>query len=192
MTDDRPAGDGESVEFRRRPRPSDDDLKVMAERREGRHRYLAEPSDGWWERGALLVDSRGPALIDADGQRRDFPPWTVGAWLIFNRWWMSTGSNMAEITGGFLAAPNPPHPVLLNLPTQGFEEKDFRDFASRAGLFYRDTAGAGEEKTEQMYPGMTSRRTPSWKDAVFTREDRDHRLGARLRHRLAHPFGGTR
>lgn len=178
----------DSPRFWRRPQPSEDDRKVIAERQAGR-KFLTEPSNGWWERGALVVDDRGPALIDADGARRDFPSSVAGAWLIFNRWYMTTGNGAAEITGAFLAAPTEPHRVLLRLPAQGFEEADYQAFAACAGFTYGDTATMTIIETEKRYPGSDSRRGPSWSDAVFTREDLDQRVGARLKRRLSHPFG---
>lgn len=66
-----------------RPRPNELFLQV---RRKGADKSWLErridPSDSWWEKGALLSDGRGPALVDADGVRHPFPEAARGGFLV--------------------------------------------------------------------------------------------------------------
>lgn len=101
------------------------------------------PARSWWDRGALVVDGAGAALVDADGCRVPIPLPPEGGVLnehhtsvsgggMPGRSWVLTSYNVCDRDGRSLAA----------LPTDGFTRRDFQAFAEAAGLgFHVQTAG---------------------------------------------------
>ncbi|HEY0807123.1 MAG TPA: hypothetical protein VGD84_18795 [Pseudonocardiaceae bacterium] len=87
------------------------------------------PTAGWWHNGGLILDDRGPALVDAAGLRHELPPTTAA--LIR------------------LAAPksvllvDDEQALLARLPTTGFDDRDLREFCVAAGWRYGDAFGSG-------------------------------------------------
>jgi hypothetical protein len=87
------------------------------------------PTAGWWHNGGLILDDRGPALVDAAGLRHELPP--------------------ATTTLVRLAAPksvllmDDEQFLLARLPTTGFDDRDLRRFCAEAGWRYENTSGSG-------------------------------------------------
>jgi hypothetical protein len=81
-------------------------------------RWLAadgpEPTAGWWHNGGLILDDRGPALVDAAGLRHELP---------------STTAALVR-----LAAPRS---VIL------LDDEDLREFCKAAGWRFGDADGPG-------------------------------------------------
>jgi hypothetical protein len=89
-------------------------------------RWLAEdgprPTQGWWNTGALTVDDRGPALIDAAGLRHQLPAGAVA--LVLRP--VPMALLLVDTRGAALA----------RLPLTGFAEPELADFARAAGWRY--------------------------------------------------------
>jgi len=87
------------------------------------------PTAGWWHNGGLILDDRGPALVDAAGLRHELPS--------------------ATTTLVRLAAPksvllmDDEQYLLARLPTTGFDDRDLRRFCAEAGWRYENTSGSG-------------------------------------------------
>lgn len=132
-------------------------------------RWLAtdgpSPTAGWWHNGGLILDERGPALVDAAGLRHGLPAAT---------------SAMIRI-----AAPravllvDDDQSLLARLPTTGFDDGDLRRFATAAGWRYGDVFASGR----------TARNAVDLRVAVADRAARDPRL-ARARNALRRSGGG--
>lgn len=109
-------------------------------------RWLAtdgpEPTAGWWHNGGLIVDERGPALVDAAGLRHGLP---AGVAVLVQ--WVAPRAVLLVDDGDAL---------LARLPTTGFEEADLRRFAVAAGWRYDRT----------VHPSRTARTAVDLRDAV--------------------------
>jgi hypothetical protein len=87
------------------------------------------PTAGWWHNGGLIMDDRGPALVDAAGLRHELPSATTA--LIR------------------LAAPrsvllvDDQEALVARLPITGFDDTDLREFCAAAGWRYGDAFGFG-------------------------------------------------
>lgn len=159
---------------------------------------ILDPSDSWWEKGALVADQEGPALFDADGQRHPFPETTQGGYLVESSVGVEAGAPGGSLPRRslFVAAPDGlGRRVLLVLPPQGFGgdldgRMELARFARRAGLeLVLRTYGSGRQ--DQEFPGM--REAPNLEDAIHDRATRErspmsrlHRAGQRVTRR----FGG--
>lgn len=128
-------------------------------------RWLASdgplPTAGWWHNGGLILDERGPALVDAAGLRHDLP----AATRVLVR--IATPRSVLLVDA---------HQTLLaRLPTTGFDEDDLRRFAQAAGWRYDRTA----------LLARTGREALDLRAAVVdqaARERRQTRTGRTLRH----------
>ena len=171
-----------------RPEPSDRDKKTMANRKETGRRYPAEASTEWWERGGLLVDDQGPAVVDADGYQRRFPPWVRG-WVILCQ--PPVGYNLPNFAKRFaLATPTPQtYRIVLDLPSEykaGLFSGHYEHFAEVAGFYFVYQGN-----------GVRSRPVPrgqgaSWWDAVNTLDDRRNVASAKVARRLGYPVTGSK
>lgn len=91
-------------------------------------RWLASdgpmPTAGWWHNGGLILDDRGPALVDAAGMRHELP-----------------GTASALIR---LAVPksvllvDADDVLVARLPTAGFEVAELQEFCELVGWEYGD------------------------------------------------------
>lgn len=130
-------------------------------------RWLASdgpaPTAGWWHNGGLIVDARGPALVDAAGLRHGLP------------------SHTAALVR--LAAPravllvDERSTLLARLPTTGFDEAGLRRFAAAAGWRY-DPA---------LRPSRTARHAVDLRAAVVDRAAKNRRMAARSGRLLRRP-----
>jgi hypothetical protein len=154
-----------------------------------------DPSDSWWEKGALVVDDQGSALVDADGARHPFPAAAQGGYLVRATVTVMTGGGGHPVPDllFFLAAPTDQGKrVLLRLPSQGFGEGEVGEgeleaFALAAGLTYVERDLTYAKVTE--FPGI--RDAPSLEWAIHDQAARDRSLQSRLHHagdRIRHPF----
>jgi hypothetical protein len=117
------------------------------------------PTAGWWHNGGLVLDERGPALMDAAGLRHGLPSETSAMiWVAAPRAVLLVDDDQS---------------LLARLPTTGFDTGDLRKFAAAAGWRYGDVFG----------PGRTARGAVDLRVAVADRAARDHRL-ARARNAL--------
>ena len=189
----------EAVTLRPRPNEYFQRIKEKGDNKTWMDRIL-DPSDSWWENGALVADDDGPALIDADGQRHPFPETAQGGFLVESRVRLEAGAPGGAIPRRFLFVAAPAElgrQVLLVLPPQGFGgDLDGRmglvRFARRAGLeWVLRTYRSGLQDRE--FPGM--REAPNLEDAIHDQATRErspmgrlHRAGQRLTRR----FGGSR
>lgn len=133
-----------------------------------------KPALGWWQRGALVSDEQGQALIDADGQRHPFPPGAAVLWDIFQ-----TGEGSANASPGTprLLLTNAGNTVLLQLPTDGWQTQELALFAEQAGLRYKSFRGdVGALK--KAFPNWYG--APSLVRAVKDQAMRERSLGARV------------
>lgn len=189
----------ETVRLRPRPNEYFRRIKAKGDKKAGTDRIL-DPSDSWWEKGALVADDDGPSLIDADGQRHPFPETAQGGYLVESSVKLEAGAPGDSIPRRFLfvAAPSElGRRVLLVLPAQGFGgDLDGRmglaRFARRAGLeWVLRTYRSGLEYKE--FPGM--REAPNLEDAIHDQATRERSAMGRLHRagqRLTRPFGGSR
>ncbi|HEX3648322.1 MAG TPA: hypothetical protein VHV49_07830 [Pseudonocardiaceae bacterium] len=122
-------------------------------------RWLAtdgpEPTAGWWHNGGLIVDERGPALVDAAGLRHGLPAGVA----VLVQWAAPRAVLLVDDEDALLA----------RLPTTGFDEADLRRFAVAAGWRYDRT----------VHPNRTAREAVDLRDAVVdkaakTRRKRPH------------------
>jgi hypothetical protein len=142
-----------------RPRRHD----IVAPRRLGGRvdRWLAAdgpaPTAGWWHNGGLIVDDRGPALVDAAGLRHGLPTDTT---------------TLVQLTAPkSVLLLDVREQLLARLPTTGFDEDDLRHYAVVAGWRYDRT----------IRPQRTSRQAVDLRGAVIDRAARNRRLPARSR-----------
>lgn len=118
------------------------------------------PTAGWWHNGGLILDERGPALVDAAGLRHGLP---------------SATSAMIRLTAPrAVLLVDDDQSLLARLPTTGFEDGDLRRFASAAGWRFGDV----------FVVGRTARDAVDLRIAVADRAARDHRLATRARNAL--------
>lgn len=188
----------ETVTLRPRPNEYFQRIKGQGESKTWMDRILG-PSDSWWEKGGLVADGNGPALIDADGQRHPFPEAAKGGYLVESTVRLEPGAPAGTIPRRFLFVAAPPElgrRVLLVLPSQGFGgDVDGRvglvRFARRAGLeLVLRTYGSGLQDRE--FPGMNE--APNLEDAIHDQAAREaspmgrlHRVGQRLTRRFRGP-----
>lgn len=118
-------------------------------------RWLAtdgpEPTAGWWHNGGLIVDERGPALVDAAGLRHGLPAGVA----VLVQWAAPRAVLLVDAEDALLA----------RLPTTGFEEADLRRFATAAGWRYDRT----------VHPNRTAREAIDLRDAVVDRAAKPRR-----------------
>lgn len=134
---------GEALVWVRPVRLADDRPRGLAGRVD---RWLAtdgpRPTAGWWHNGGLIVDERGPALVDAAGLRRGLPAGVA----VLVQWAAPRAVLLVDEKDALLA----------RLPTTGFEEADLRRFAVAAGWRYDRT----------VHPNRTARQAIDLRDAV--------------------------
>jgi hypothetical protein len=138
------------------------------------------PSRSWWQRGALVVDEAGPALIDADGLRVPVPVPATGGVLVRlavtvdpvairpHPLALQPGRRRLPRRRG-QAAPPPPKPsgtVYLNFisgpggkvtarlpgPEEGFSDAAMASFAEAGGMRYEQR----DKKSLKNYSGLHS------------------------------------
>jgi hypothetical protein len=130
-------------------------------------RWLASdgpsPTAGWWHNGGLILDERGPALVDAAGLRHGLPLATVTLVLV------------TAPKSVFLVDER--ETLLARLPTTGFDEPDLRRFAVAAGWRYDRSA----------QPNRTARQAVDLRAAVVDRAAKDRRLPTKARGVLRRP-----
>lgn len=118
-------------------------------------RWLASdgpvPTAGWWHNGGLILDERGPALVDAAGLRHDLP---AGTRVLVR---IATPRSVLLVDAR--------QTLLARLPTTGFDEDDLRRFAMAAGWRY-DRA---------VRPSRTAREAVDLRTAVVDRAARERR-----------------
>lgn len=179
---DRPAG---KRPLFLRPEPSEWDRKTMAKRERTGRRHPERPSTEWWERGGLLVDDQGPALVDADGHERRFPSFVRG-WLITFEVFDAAGAGVFSQLFS-LASPVPPYVRVLELPGDrmgGLSSGYYRHFADEAGFYYV------EKDPHDNFPRAPRGEHVDWWDAVRTLSDRRNRFSAQIGRRVRHPVRG--
>lgn len=136
-----------------RPRPRDGDPPRGFGGRVDR--WLASdgpvPTAGWWHNGGLILDERGPALVDAAGLRHDLP---AGTRVLVR---IATPRSVLLVDGR--------QTLLARLPTTGFGEDDLRRFALAAGWRYDRTAR----------PTRTAREAVDLRTAVVDQAAKDRR-----------------
>jgi hypothetical protein len=87
------------------------------------------PTAGWWHNGGLILDDRGPALVDAAGLRHELP---------------STTAALIRLTAPrSVLLVDDDHALLARLPTTGFDDRDLRKFCAAAGWRYGDAVSSG-------------------------------------------------
>lgn len=109
------------------------------------------PTAGWWHNGGLIMDDRGPALVDAAGLRHGLPSATAALVLVTapkSVW-------LVDAKETFVA----------RLPTTGFDEPDLRRFAVAAG--WRYSTGVS--------PARTAPEAVDLRSAVVDRAAKDRR-----------------
>jgi hypothetical protein len=163
------------------------------------------PSRSWWERGALVVDDAGPALIDADGNRVPVPVPAGGGRLIRMA---VTGLPPKQRPNLLAPARRPPRPgqptrgprkpaetpmpvihlhficgpggqVIARLPgdEEGFDPAGLAAFAAACGMAYERST----QKSMKEYAGLhSSLDLRSCVDDAAYRSSR----AARVKHRL--------
>lgn len=155
-----------------------------------------DPSDSWWEKGGLVVDERGPALLDADGMRHPFPASAPGGFLVRATVTLAGGGGGRPLESLLLFVAGPPgqgQQVVLRLPHEGFGEAEvdmieLDAFARRSGLSFVER-DYGTSSQEREFPGY--RDAPSLEWAIHDQATRDRSPTSRLRHageRALHPF----
>jgi hypothetical protein len=149
-----------------------------------------DPSDSWWEKGGLVVDEQGPALIDADGVRHPFPEAARGGNLVRATVTLAAGGGGGRPLDALLlfvtSSSAGGQRVVLRLPREGFgeaevEETELEAFARRAGLAYVER-DYGTSSQEREFPGFSH--APSLEWAIHDEATRDRSLSSRL-HRAA-------
>ncbi|HKN98759.1 MAG TPA: hypothetical protein VJX10_16690 [Pseudonocardiaceae bacterium] len=113
------------------------------------------PTAGWWHNGGLIVDERGPALVDAAGLRHGLPAGVT----VLVQWAAPRAVLLVDDEEALLA----------RLPTTGFDEADLRRFAVAAGWRY----------DRSVHPNRTARQAIDLRDAVVdkaakARRKREH------------------
>lgn len=171
-------------QIRARPRPSASYQRIHNKGPRWLHR--TDPSDSWWENGALVVDDDGPTPIRSADHRHPFPEAAAGGFLVHSTSTLAAGApgRPLKLVALFVAAPPElGQRVLLVLPYQGFGEgvqgsTEMIEFARAAGLRFteRDFLGGAQEKE---YPGMAH--APNLRWAIYDQAHRDRSLVARLR-----------
>jgi hypothetical protein len=96
-------------------------------------RWLAtdgpRPTAGWWHNGGLILDERGPALVDAAGLRHGLP---------------STTAALIRLTAPkSVLLVDDDQALLARLPTTGFDDRDLQRFCAAAGWRYGDAVSSG-------------------------------------------------
>jgi hypothetical protein len=115
------------------------------------------PTAGWWHNGGLIVDDRGPALVDAVGLRHGLPAATAAMVLV-------TAPKSVLLV-------DERESLLARLPTTGFDEPGLRRFAVAAGWACRTGAS----------PGRMAEEAVDLRSAVVDRAARDRRTATRSR-----------
>jgi len=83
------------------------------------------PTAGWWHNGGLILDDRGPALVDAAGMRHELP---------------DTAAALIRLAVPKSVVLVDEEDVLVaRLPTAGFEAVDLREFCELVGWAYGDS-----------------------------------------------------
>jgi hypothetical protein len=148
-----------------RPRPQDGDLPRGITGRVDK--WLATdgptPTAGWWHNGGLVLDDKGPALVDAAGLRHGLPSDTKAMVLL-------------RVPKSVLLV-DADTALLARLPTTGFAEPDLRRFADAAGWRY----------DSDVSPTRTARQAVDLRASVVDRAARDRRLPTRARGVLRRP-----
>lgn len=120
-----------------RPKPTDADVRAMATGADQKGLRKYGPSRSWWDRGAVIVDEAGPAVVDANGWRVPIPVPPDGGKICEHRSAMNGGGmpgrswtlvmfHVCDRDGRALAA----------LPADGFTGEDYQRLARAAGLGY--------------------------------------------------------
>jgi hypothetical protein len=179
-----------------RPRPNEHQQRMLTKPRKSWLARTIDPSDSWWEKGALVVDRQGPALIDADGIRHPFPE-ARGGFLVQSNVTVAGGAPTGPAHYGLLfvaASPEHGQRVLLRLPNEGFGETaqdqfELDGFARGAGLTYA-LREYGARSQDDDYPGF--KEAPSLEWAIHDQATRDRSLKSRLHRarRQGQPDGG--
>jgi hypothetical protein len=142
-----------------RPRQLDGDLPRGITGRVDR--WLATdgptPTAGWWHNGGLILDDRGPALVDATGLRHGLPQATRAMVLL------NVPKSVLLVDGDTA--------LLARLPTTGFDEQDLRRFAVAAGWRY----------DSDVSPARTARQAIDLRASVVDRAARERKLPTRAR-----------
>lgn len=89
-------------------------------------RWLASdgphPTAGWWHNGGLILDDRGPALVDAAGIRHELPPTTAALVRL------AAPRSVLLVDDG--------EALVARLPITGFDDVDLKGFCAAAGWRY--------------------------------------------------------
>jgi hypothetical protein len=115
------------------------------------------PSAGWWHNGGLVLDDRGPALLDAAGLRHGLPQATKSMVLL------NVPRSVLLVDGNTA--------LVARLPTTGFDEQDLRRFAVAAGWRY----------DSDVSPAKTARQAIDLRSSVVDRAARERKLPTRAR-----------
>jgi hypothetical protein len=115
------------------------------------------PTAGWWHNGGLIVDDRGPALVDAAGLRHELPTAATAMLLV-------TAPKSVLLV-------DERESLVARLPTTGFDEPELRRFATAAGWGYRTGPS----------PGRMAAEAVDLRSAVVDRAAKDRRMVTRSR-----------
>lgn len=134
------------------------------------------PSEGWWENGALVVRSDGScAVVDAGGGRHPFPPGVTRIRLV-TLITLSSGYGPAGPNLQYLLLTDDTGHVIADLPYLGWDPAELARFALRARLDYRT-----EETVDirRDYPDLHG--AARLRDLMYDRHQHDGSYRARLR-----------
>lgn len=149
-----------------RPVPDAGQRELMQRGKDRKGLWKYGPSRAWWDRGALVVDDAGPAVVDADGLRVPVPvPPSGGGIVRFTSGGGGTNYGPAAVRHNFYVCDADRRKVAL-LPADGFATSDFERLAAVLGWAF-ESRSTDVKNDPGLSPGFVNLRF-----CVNTAEDR--------------------